>query len=257
MIWKATCHSSTGIWHQRHDLPCQDYGEYCLVDKLIIGAVADGAGSAKYSAQGAKLAVKEILDYLHKFKKKFSQQSYQLTAKIAKQTFYEGVQKVRTSLQEKAFKEQCSLNEFACTLIAFVATPDWISAMQIGDGFLVTRLYDQPSYQLFFHPDKGEFVNETTFITSRNALATMQVHTLPGKQRFICASTDGLESVSINLRNWLPFAPFFKPLETYIEQTNNPKEDKEYLSQFLSSKRLQSRTDDDKTLLICFYKLQL
>ncbi len=67
MIWKAVCHYSTGVSHQKHDLPCQDYGEYRLLSKVVIGAVADGAGSTKYSHLGSQLAVKEILAYLEKF----------------------------------------------------------------------------------------------------------------------------------------------------------------------------------------------
>jgi hypothetical protein len=126
--------------------------------------------------------------------------------------------------------------------------------MQIGDGFLVVSLQDEPSYQLLFHPDKGEFINETSFITSGNALDRMKVNVLMGKQKFICASTDGLENVSLSSRNWLPFSPFFKPLETYIKQTNNPEINKQYLINFLGSERLQSRTDDDITLLLCFYE---
>lgn len=251
MIWKAVCHYSTGIWHQKHDLPCQDYGEYRILGKVIIGAVADGAGSAKYSHEGAKLAVQEIVSYLEQFESEFSRLSLQELPKFAQKIFSQGTQKAISALKNKASKKNCSLNELACTLIAFIATPHWIAAMQIGDGFLVVRLHDQQSYQLLFYPDRGEFVNETTFITSSNVLKTMQVQTIVGEQRFICASTDGLENVSLNLRNWLPFTPFFKPLETYLEQTNNPEQDKQYLIQFLESERLQSRTDDDKTLLLC------
>ncbi|NCS06580.1 MAG: protein phosphatase 2C domain-containing protein [Microcystis aeruginosa G13-07] len=255
MIWKAVCHYSTGVWHQKNNLPCQDYGEYRLLDKVIIGAVADGAGSAKYSHIGAELAVKEILTYLGKYEQEFSSYSSQSIAQSAHKIFSLATQQVISILYNKAINNHCSFNELACTLIAFIATPHWIAAMQIGDGFLVVRLQDSQFYQLLFHPDRGEFVNETTFITSKNVLETMQVQTIVGEQKFICASTDGLESVSMNLRNWLPFTPFFKPLETYLEQTNNPEQDKQYLIRFLASERLQSRTDDDKTLLLCLSQL--
>ncbi|MBD2770990.1 PP2C family serine/threonine-protein phosphatase [Iningainema tapete] len=251
MIWKAVCHYSTGVSHQKQDLPCQDYGEYRLLGKVVIGAVADGAGSTEYSHLGSQIAVKEILAYLEKFEQKFSCFSFQSIAQSVHKIFAEGTQQVISVLSNQAISNSCSINELACTLIAFIATSDWIAAMQIGDGFLVFRLHNDPSYQLLFHPDKGEFINETTFITSSNVLETMQVQTIAGSQRFICASTDGLENVCINLRNWLPFEPFFQPLENYLEQTNNPEQDKQYLIQFLESERLQSRTNDDKTLLLC------
>ena len=251
MVWKAACHYSTGVRHQKYGLPCQDYGEYRLFGSVIIGAVADGAGSAKYSDLGSQLAVKSMLAYLEKFEQEFSCSSSELIAKSANKIFAEGTQQVISILSNKAISNHCDLNELACTLIAFIATSNWIAAMQIGDGFLVLRLHDEPSYQLLFHPDKGEFINETTFITSGNISEIMQVQTIVGNLKFICASTDGLENVCINLRDWLPFAPFFKPLETYLEETNNPEKDKQYLIQFLESECLQSRTNDDKTLLLC------
>ncbi|QKQ78011.1 protein phosphatase 2C domain-containing protein [Nostoc sp. TCL240-02] len=80
----------------------------------------------------------------------------------------------------------------------------------------------------------------------------MQVEVICEKQEFICASTDGLEKVAIRLSDWKPFSPFFKPLEEYLHETVNPKEDK-YLTEFLNSERLNSRTDDDKTLLLCLF----
>ncbi|WP_338422937.1 protein phosphatase 2C domain-containing protein [Anabaena sphaerica] len=79
-----------------------------------------------------------------------------------------------------------------------MATPEWVAAMQIGDGFIVMRCQDA-EYQILFKPDKGEFFNETTFVTSVNALEEMQVEVFPGKQGFICASTDGLEKVQLDL----------------------------------------------------------
>ncbi|MCC5610134.1 protein phosphatase 2C domain-containing protein [Nostoc sp. CHAB 5834] len=254
MIWKAVCHYSTGVSHQKQDLSCQDYGEYRLFGEVVIGAVADGAGSTKYSHLGSQIAVKEILGYLEKFEQEFSCCSLQSITESARKIFAEGTQQIISVLSNAAISNNCSINEFACTMIAFVATSEWIAAMQIGDGFLVVRLDDELSYQLIFHPDKGEFVNETSFITSKNVLAAMQVKAIAGTQKFICASTDGLENVCINLRNWLPFKPFFQPLETYLEQTHNPEQDKQYLIQFLESERLKSRTDDDKTLLLCLFQ---
>ena len=62
MNWKTACHFSTGISHQKQGIPCQDYANYhSLKPEVIIGAVADGAGSAKYADIGAKLAVETVL----------------------------------------------------------------------------------------------------------------------------------------------------------------------------------------------------
>lgn len=219
---------------------------------VIVGAVADGAGSAKYSDIGSKLAVKTVLKYfsdINEYPQK--RDSQPLSKEEAQKLFAEIVNQVITKLHNQADKEDYSVNDLACTLLVFLATPDCIAAMQIGDGFIVMRS-QEPEYKLLFQPDKGEFANETTFITSTNALKEMQVEVIYQKQEFICASTDGLEKVAIRLSDWKPFPPFFKPLEEYLHDSVNPKEDK-YLTEFLNSERLNSRTDDDKTLLLCLF----
>ncbi|AVH72499.1 PP2C family serine/threonine-protein phosphatase [Nostoc sp. 'Lobaria pulmonaria (5183) cyanobiont'] len=251
--WKAVAGYEIGTSHQKQGIVCQDYGKYCIFDDVIVGAVADGAGSAKHSDVGSRLAVETVLKYfsdINEFphKQAFSQP---LDKEEAQKVFAKIVNQVITELHKQADDEDYSINDLACTLLVFLATPDWVAAMQIGDGFIVVRSQDS-EYQLLFQPDKGEFANETTFITSTNALKEMQVEVIPEKQEFICASTDGLEKVAIRLSDWQPFSPFFKPLEEYLHESVNPKEDK-YLTEFLNSERLNSRTDDDKTLLLCLF----
>jgi len=62
--WKAIARSATGTSHKKQQLPCQDYGDFSISHKGILGAVADGAGSAKHSDVGAKLTVKTALNEL-------------------------------------------------------------------------------------------------------------------------------------------------------------------------------------------------
>ena len=55
-------------------------------------------------------------------------------------------------------------------------------------------------------------------------------------------------------KDWEPFAPFFNPLEEYLKETPNPEADDDYLVSFLTSERLNQKTDDDKTLVLCRYE---
>ncbi|MGM3307925.1 PP2C family serine/threonine-protein phosphatase [Anabaena sp. WFMT] len=255
MGWKAIVRSATGTSHQEQKIPCQDYGDYRIFNDVIVGAVADGAGSAKYSQIGSKLAVETVIkcfadinEYPHKLG--FSQP---LSQPEAKDFFAKIVNQVIAKLHNQADTKNYAVNDLACTLLVFIATPEWVATMQIGDGFIVVRSQDS-EYQLLFEPDKGEFFNETTFITSANALDEMQVKVISGQQDFICASTDGLEKVAIRLSDWQPFPPFFKPFEEYLREINNPEDDDHYIIDFLNSERLNSRTDDDKTLLLCLFE---
>ncbi|MEA5619428.1 PP2C family serine/threonine-protein phosphatase [Cronbergia sp. UHCC 0137] len=260
MGWKAIARSATGTSHQVQKIPCQDCGYYRIFNDVIVGAVADGAGSAKYSQIGSELAIKTALKYLSRiseylekrkgFWERFSGSFSQIEAK---KIFTKTVNQVIDELNKQAANQGYAVHDLACTLLVFVATPNWVAAMQIGDGFMVVRSQDS-EYQLLFEPDKGEFFNETTFVTSVNALDEMQVQVISGKQEFICASTDGLEKVAIRLSDWKPFTPFFKPFEEYLRETDNPEDDEKYVIDFLNSERLNSRTDDDKTLLLCLFE---
>ena len=121
--------------------------------------------------------------------------------------------------------------------------------MQIGDGFLVSRVASG-EYELIFTPDKGEYANQTAFITTEKVLESLQVHCGTTPSDFLCAATDGLENVALKQPEWLPFAPFFEPLESYLQETDDPESNPEYLESFLNSERLNERTQDDKTLLL-------
>lgn len=256
MAWRAVARSVIGVRHQTQKLPCQDYGQHHTFREVVVGAIADGAGSAKYAEIGAKVAVERVLQFLASSEqsiKKKNRLTHAFTEQEASAVFRKAVELAIAALQQTAATDQCSLSDLACTLLVFLATPNWLAAMQIGDGFILTRCQNE-SYQLLFQPDRGEFANETTFVTSTDALESMQVKVLDRKQQFICASTDALERVAIRLSDWTPFSPFFQPLEDYMKETAHPEEDDAYLMSFLESERLNQRIDDDKTLLLCLYE---
>ncbi|OKH56250.1 hypothetical protein NIES2101_00245 [Calothrix sp. HK-06] len=258
MKWKAIARSSVGTSHKQGDIPCQDYSERKVIDDVIVGAVADGAGSAKFSDIGAKLAVKTALSHLEEFFRNFKEKKKRdlqqpIPKKLARKVFGKIFDKVKDELTAKASEQECELNDLACTLLAFIATPDWIAAMQIGDGFIVVRAENSNEYKLFFPPDKGEYANETTFVTSKDAHYEMDVDVLDNP-KFICASTDGLERLAINFRDWKPSSGFFKPFEEGLKMTENLEQEEEDIKKWLDSEDVNTRTDDDKTLLLCLYE---
>lgn len=308
MPWKATGKSVIGTLHQKHNLPCQDYNDYRILheNEIIVGSVADGAGSAKYSEHGAKVTVETVIAQItQELEKHPNVPNFFLDLLESGENqidlFYRTLmQEIQEKLAEKAQQLNCSLKDLACTLIAFIASGEGMVALQIGDGFLVTRTDGETEYRLVFQPYKGEFANETTFVTSTLAQETIQIKILKQKTVFICAATDGLERVAIRFMGWQPFAPFFQPLESFMDnyipevgtsdvssidsqnQTNtenptkieqdipyyekpelkdisnqdNQEQDEKlsYLENFLNSNRLNNHTNDDKTLLLCFYQ---
>ena len=256
-VWKAIARSVTGVGHLRQSMPCQDYSRYHqLKGGVLIGAVADGAGSAQYSQRGAQLVVESSLAYLQRWENFGYRRRLKLLpwlmaiAEPKRRAFFEKLLRfLRRQLRELSQLEGISLDSLASTLLVFVASREGIVAMQVGDGFLVVRSTPD-HYQLLFQPDKGEYFNETTFVTSSQASQALQTCCYPQPVQFICAATDGLEKVAIKFQDWSAFAPFFQPLEAFLRETQDPEANPDYLEQFLHSERLNQRTQDDKTLLL-------
>ena len=257
MGWKTITRCVCGTRHQHQHIPCQDHGAEYVRDSLVIGVVADGAGSAPYADIGATLAVNTMQEYLQASEKWL--QSHQHTwetvplsalTDVTYKCFIKGIETVQTALRTEAKRNDWTIEDLACTLLGFLATPHWIAAFQIGDGFIVARS-PQHSYKLLFQADRGEYANQTTFVTSDDAIPSMQTCAVIEPQQFICASTDGLEPVAIRRQDKTPFPPFFQPLEDYLVETENPNKNDDYIMAFLHSDRLNQRTDDDKTLLLC------
>ncbi|NET10260.1 MAG: protein phosphatase 2C domain-containing protein [Merismopedia sp. SIO2A8] len=262
MGWKTITRSVRGTRHCQQNLSCQDYGLTQVQQGWVMGVVADGAGSAAHSDQGAAIAVQTMLNHLASRDWAILNQdnSDDSTQGILYKRFVSGLKTVQNALQIQAQQGGYPINSLACTLLGFVATPTGLAAFQVGDGFIVVQLATDPDsqapsspYQLLFPPDKGEYANQTTFVTSEEAIATLQSHVLLQAPTFICASTDGLDPVAIRRPDLIPFAPFFQPLNDYLAETTNPEQDDTYIMTFLQSERLNQRTDDDKTLLLCRY----
>lgn len=251
MVWRSMVHSAIGTRHQQKQIPCQDFGDCLTRGSLIMGAVADGAGSAKHAEIGAKLAVETTLAALDRIDWAGYDLSTLTAAAHALLTTV--VQEVVSTLETTAELGEYPLQELGCTLLAFVASPEWLASLQIGDGFIVVQTPDTQTYELLFEPIKGEFINETVFVTSASALEHLQYSVRPHLHPFVCAATDGLEKVAIRFEDWQPFAPFFKPFVDCLQTVASGEDRQAYLQQFLASERLNSRTDDDKTLLVCLY----
>ncbi|MCT7979599.1 PP2C family serine/threonine-protein phosphatase [Laspinema olomoucense] len=261
MTWKAIAESAIGTSHQRQQIVCQDAGDYVVVGNILIGAVADGAGSATYSDIGSKLAVKSVISYLTAWVKwrknqfKFKSLNFPLSEQEAEKIFIKTLSKVLSELNEET-KKGYALKDLACTLLVVIATPQWIAAMQIGDGFIVIRAEESDTYQLLFQPEEKEYPNVSTFVTSNDVYNKMRFRIISGQQKFISVSTDGLERLAIDMKdlsNCMASNNFFKPFEEGIT-TRSQQEETESLQHWLNSPEVNAKTDDDKTLLVCLFE---
>ena len=143
---------------------------------------------------------------------------------------------------------ESALGEFATTLLVAVAAGPWLSAAQVGDGAMVCRNTAGTLELLSKVRNGGEYVNETTFLTSADYLAGLHRRSLPAAEvDGLALFTDGIELLAITYPANSPHAPFFKPLFAFAEGDEATQAELEI---FLRSDRVCERTDDDKTLIV-------
>jgi hypothetical protein len=134
--------------------------------------------------------------------------------------------------------------DYATTLAVAMLTPDAISIAQVGDTIAVVG--QDSRYETVAPAPHGEYVNETTFLTSPGALAEVRITVRPaGKADGVFLATDGLRfKILGNLATSTPFPPFFDDLTTYARSAHASDS---ALSRFLAG--LDDQSGDDKTLV--------
>ena len=211
-----------------------------------MAAVADGAGSAALSEVGSALAVDSARVVI----------AASGTSKLPDATDTEGWREklasafsiARAHLEEEAEKRKVDLNALATTLLLAVATPEATVVMQVGDGAIVMGDADGGARALTF-PLHGEYANTTVFLTSPDALETAQFGLYPAATHLALFS-DGLQRIALDMATGTPFAPFFAPLFRFVANEPEAAAAQEQLTSFLSSPRVQERSDDDITLVL-------
>lgn len=244
--WRAIGLSVQGHSHRRANLPCQDVLRWvpCPPDGLIV-ALADGAGSAAFAEIGAETAVRTALGSL----------AARLTPPLPetdaawKTVLGSAVEAARLAVGEESQRRQVRPRELASTLTLMVVTPDMAAGAQIGDGAAVVVAPGQAPVALT-RPIVVEHLNETTFLTSDDALDAVQYSFLRGPWRHAAVLCDGLQLLALKLPEALPHAPFFSPLFDFLDRTSDLVRATAALRALLESPRVADRTDDDLTLFL-------
>jgi Protein phosphatase 2C len=150
--------------------------------------------------------------------------------------------------------EACNnqLQDLATTLIIMIATPDMVAVVQVGDGMAVAK-DSQGNLLALTIPDNGEYINETTFLTSPGALDAAQMRLWRETIANVGLLTDGLQMLALNMVVGEPHKPFFFPLFEFVQNAQDKTLAKEQLVSFLGSERITQRTDDDLTLILAAF----
>ncbi len=246
-LWRVIASSVRGTSHEKSGLPCQDDNYWKVVNEnILIAAVADGAGSASLGDVGSAIAVRSAVEALCI---KSAELRSDMDDSYWEDLMINTVKTAQDAIESEASERNVKPRELATTLIVLVATENLVVAVQVGDGAVVLR---DSNGNIFAHtkPRSGEFINETTFIVSPNALDEVQICIKHGDISHIAMISDGLQMVALKMPDGIPYDGFFEPLFRFSEKMIDEEVAKEQLTAFLRSSKVTERTDDDVTLLL-------
>jgi len=139
--WHALGTKVTGATHVRNDLPCQDAIRIETYGKYVVAAIADGHGSeaCSYSDDGSQAAVdclhelcSDIISCAGAETKDVIENSREL--RLPRQLAAAWRQRVSEIHSTKRDGEEFSYTLYGTTALCVVASPDFVFALQLGDG---------------------------------------------------------------------------------------------------------------------------
>jgi hypothetical protein len=193
--WKAI-----GREHIEKNTPCQDSVAYGSHQGVQILAVADGAGSKKFSQYGSKIAVEQMIKILSSNFREVLQRMEKVGKKKTQfdqdQLFIkEWFQKTIVSEMDTFAKSnQFTVNDMGCTLLFVAFNENHYVAGHIGDG-LIASIHGVPGqeYTKLISEPEGE-ANETFFVTMAKLAPHFRISSGSMDQiRGFFVTTDGLQ----------------------------------------------------------------
>lgn len=186
--WAASGAAVRGDDEYKAGKPCQDAVCVSPSTEFTCGALADGAGSAQLSHLGAQCVVTETCSFLKIHFARFLGAEREAARRKL-------VSHLQGSLVRLAAIHGCEPRDLASTLHFVAVRGGAFVAGSLGDGIMGFRVNGR-AVPLFL-PQKGEFANETVFMTSSRAGALLQVTTgrAPPIDAFIMMSDGAAESL--------------------------------------------------------------
>ncbi len=236
-MWKLVHGSVRGTSHARTGQPCQDYCAGRVVGPSLIVACSDGAGSAELSHLGSRAAVERFLDA-----------AGSPTSPPSREEIEAWVDSARNRVLEVAADNETTPRQLACTFLATIVGDGWAANLQVGDGVIV---FNGPGgYELAFWPDNGEYANTTRFLTEDDFRSNLRIEVIDRQVAEVAVLTDGLQMLALDFAQARVHDRFFRPLFKTVRDGPDGETLKSSLLEFLDSKRVNDRTDDDKTLFL-------
>lgn len=244
--WRIAEARCTGTSHRESATPCQDWH---LVDFIspkedsewILIAVADGAGSAPRSDEGAMDACKAAILHLKEHADQLA------SASTAESCMHDAFRAATEAIFERAAFDEIQPRDLACTLLVTAVGEEFSVFGQVGDGAIIWGTAED--LEVAHWPDQPA-LNVTDFLTSGDLEQTLHLGLRRGATARVACMTDGLAPVLLELRSRRAHAPAFDKFFKAMLLAPDPSELSDQLSGFIDSPGVNERTDDDKTLVL-------
>lgn len=180
---RGRSHAHEGIFRD------DDFVFESISDQVFFIAVADGAGSSKYSREGSRIACKKALESIrlsleqhaadlqtfedyaaNKEDKELGKKVSQLAYNIIGET----VRAARNAIIKQAEEQQHEIRDYHTTLlfslILQLKNDFFLISYSIGDG-IIAHIADVP--KLLSKPDGGQFAGQTRFLTMSDSIDSL------------------------------------------------------------------------------------
>lgn len=201
--WRIAGASVIGTSHTRTGTECQDTWAYSQAncraspDTLTAVCVSDGAGSVTKALSGAKLVACAVSNWLRE---------HFLTALLLPQDEIGRLclANAKRLVGRAAARTDCPSHEYAATLVAVCTktSGEWL-ALHLGDGGIIGEFGGHA--MVISLPEKGEFANESWFVTCSDAREHLRVYgspfnSGPCKPTGFIVFSDGVENSLLDRR---------------------------------------------------------
>lgn len=254
--WLLSAASVRGKSHIDADLPNQDsvHVETSETGDVVCAVVSDGAGSAPRSGKGSAVTARHIAACLRDFG--VSRLGGHTTAEDVRLAVERSIEDVRETLAS----EGAPLSHFHSTCVLWLSLPTAAYVAQIGDSIAISTCFqvageagDEVDFfpeglHTLHEPDRGEYANETHFLTECDWRAHLRVAEVDSKADAVLLMTDG--AMDVALVRGRVFRGFLSNLVGKLLTVCEPPVRDQSVEAWLGAPQTYPLTGDDKTLFV-------
>ncbi|MGY0650359.1 PP2C family serine/threonine-protein phosphatase [Luteimonas sp. A537] len=247
MAWRVVGAAAIGRAHIDSGTLCQDAFAHRGDGEVLVAAVCDGAGSATLGGTGARRIADGVVDALWR---QLERHGMPCEAASRQAMAADAVRKARGALEAEVAAGGGKLGDYACTLVAVVASSSGGWFVHVGDGVGVREAPGAGGTVLSL-PENGEYANETWFVTMPGWEARLRITPFEGASTLLALMSDGTQAFAMARDGGGLFQPFITPVMRFLHGVDEAR-GVEALKATLADPRTDAITTDDKTLLLAW-----